>query len=288
MKSQWECVLENLGEWVGSFTTVTAEGEPVDDIPSVIKLAGVGDNQAVHLVLTRFYPLPNSTERYSKQVVWDFSTPPGIGAIYFETGAFSSGALTVTAGVKTIAEFSLIEIDSRFRMIQTFDPNQRLDRVTFIQEHRQETTTPERPHLNISDLLGTWKGTVTTLDANSESPIVTNTASTFVTHDLGYRLVRDDDSVLMLIGSANDLTVTNQLLRFSEADSQSYQMLLLPDGGYTTTPTQIRLGCPFYLELGWVYAPGKRQRLVRRYDSTGKWCSATFISEQIDRGKSAI
>ena len=24
MKSQWECVLENLGEWVGSFTTVIA------------------------------------------------------------------------------------------------------------------------------------------------------------------------------------------------------------------------------------------------------------------------
>ena len=285
MKSQWECVLENLGEWVGSFTTVTAEGEPVDDIPSVIKLEGIRDNQAVHLVLTRSYPLPNSAERYSKEVVWDFSTPPGIGAMYFETGAFSSGALTVTAGVKTIAEFSLRATDRRFRMIQTFDPNQRLDRVTFVREHRQGTTTPERPHLNIFDLLGTWKGSATTFDPNSESQIVTNTESTLVTHALGYRLVKDDDSMLILSGSANDLTVTNQrLLKFADsADSQSYQMLLLPDGGYTTTPTQIRLGYPFYLEIGWVYEPGKRQRLVRRYDSTGKWCSATFICEQIDR-----
>ena len=285
MKSQWECVLENLGEWVGSFTTVTAEGEPVDDIPSVIKLEGIRDNQAVHLVLTRSYPLPNSAERYSKEVVWDFSTPPGIGAMYFETGAFSSGALTVTAGVKTIAEFSLRATDRRFRMIQTFDPNQRLDRVTFVREHRQGTTTPERPHLNIFDLLGTCKGSATTFDPNSESQIVTNTESTLVTHALGYRLVKDDDSMLILSGSANDLTVTNQrLLRFSEsADSQSYQMLLLPDGGYTTTPTQIRLGYPFSLEIGWLYETGKRQRLVRRYDSTGKWCSATFICEQIDR-----
>ena len=285
MKSQWECVLENLGEWVGSFTTVTAEGEPVDDIPSVIKLEGIRDNQSVHLVLTRSYPLPNSAERYSKEVVWDFSTPPGIGAMYFETGAFSSGALTVTAGVKTIAEFSLRATDRRFRMIQTFDPNQRLDRVTFVREHRQGTTTSERPHLNIFDLLGTWKGSATTFDPNSESQIVTNTESTLVTHALGYRLVKDDDSMLILSGSANELTVTNQrLLKFADsADSQSYQMLLLPDGGYTTTPAQIRLGCPFYLEIGWMYEPGKRQRLVRRYDSTGKWCSATFISEQIER-----
>ena len=151
-----------------------------------------------------------------------------------------------------------------------------------MREHRQGTTTPERPHLHISDLLGTWKGTATTFDANSV-PLVTNTQSTLVTHELDYRLVKDDDSMLILTGSANDLTVTNQLLRFSEPDSQSYQMLLLPDGGYTTTPAQIRLGCPFYLEIGWVYEPGKRQRLVRRYDSTGKWCSATFISEQIER-----
>ena len=121
MKSQWECVLENLGEWVGSFTAVTAEGESIEDIPSIIKLEGIRDNQAIHLVLNRFYPLPGSTELSAKEVVWDFSTPPGIGAIYFETGAFSSGALAVTAGVKTIAEFSSIEIDRRFRMIQTFD-----------------------------------------------------------------------------------------------------------------------------------------------------------------------
>ena len=233
------------------------------------------------MVLKRFYPLPNSTERYPKEVVWDFSTPPGVGAIYFETGAFSSGALAVTVGVKTIAEFSLIEIDRRFRMIQTFDVNYRLDRVTFVREHRQGTTAPERPHLAISDLVGTWKGTATTFYANSESPIVTTTESTFTTRDLGYRLVEDDRRI--------DLTVAiddraERLLQFcDDEEGQSYQILLLPDGGYATTPTQIRLGHAFYLEIGWMYQTGKRQRLVRRYDSTGKWASATFITEEITR-----
>jgi Domain of unknown function (DUF3598) len=277
MKSQWECVLENLGEWVGSFTTVTAKGEPIDDIPSIIKLEGIRDNQAIHLVLTRFYPLPNSTERYPKEVVWDFSTPPGIGAVYFETGAFSSGALAVTAGVKTIAEFSLRAEDRRFRMIQTFDPNQQLDRVTFVREYRQGTTTPERPQLVLADLLGTWKGTATTWVTGSESQLVTNTASTLTASDSGYLLAEANDS--------NNLKVVNpRSLQFSESkDSQSYQMLLLPDGGYTTTPIQIQLGCPFYLEIGWVYELGKRQRLVRRYDGTGKWCSTTSICEEVDR-----
>jgi len=277
MKSQWECVLENLGEWVGSFTTITAQGEPVDDIPSIIKLEGVRDNQAIHLVLTRFYPLPNSPERYPKEVVWDFSTPPGIGVIYFETGSFSSGALAVTAGVKTIAEFSLRAEDRRFRMIQTFDPNQQLDRVTFVREHRQGATTPERPQLVIADLLGTWSGISTTWETSSESPIVTNTVSTLTASDAGYLLVEAD-------GSTSLKVINPRSLQFAAAaDRQSYQMLLLPDGGYTTTPTQIQLGCPFYLEIGWIHQLGKRQRLVRRYDSTGKWCSTTFMSEEIDR-----
>ncbi|MCY7366549.1 MAG: DUF3598 family protein [Chamaesiphon sp.] len=279
MKSQWECVLENLGEWVGSFTTVTPQAELIEDIPSVIKLAGMRDNQAVHLVLNRFYPLPNSTEKYAKEVVWDFSTPPGIGAIYFETGAFSSGALVVNIGVKTIAEFSLIAGDRRFRMIQTFDIAQQLDRVTFVREQLQGATTPERPHLNITDLLGTWTGIATTSYADQRTLIETNTRSTFSVSDTGYQLVEQDHLI--------DLTVTTDLLsarlwQFTdERDHQSYQLLLLPDGGYAITPTKINLGNAFYLEIGWIPQTGQRQRLVRRYDSSGKWESVTLIVEKI-------
>jgi Domain of unknown function (DUF3598) len=275
MKSQWECVLENLGEWVGSFTTVTAGGESIDDIPSNIRLEGSRDNRSVHLVLTRFYPLPNSTERYPKEVVWDFSTPPGIGAIYFETGAFSSGALAVMAGVKTIAEFSLRATDRRFRTIETFDIDQKLDRVTFVREQRQGTIAPERPHLNITDLVGTWRGTATTFYPQSVDPIVTPTSATFTAIGAGYRSVADADSI--------DLTVANQrLLEFTtDRVGQSYRMLLLPDGAYTIAPAQIRLGCPFYLEIGWMYQPGRRQRLVRRYDGAGQWQSATLICDEL-------
>ena len=287
MKSQWECVLENLGEWVGSFTTVTPQGELIEDIPSAITLAGMRDNQAVHLVLKRFYSLPNSTEKYAKEVVWDFSTPPGVSVIYFETGAFSSGAPVVNIGVKTIAEFSLIAGDRRFRMIQTFDIAQQLDRVTFVREQLQGATTPERPHLDITDLVGTWAGIATTSYADGQPSIETNTRSTFSVNDTGYQLVEQDHSLAEPLPWRIDLTVVTdlplpRLWQFiDDRDQQSYQILLLPDGGYTITPTKISPGHAFYLEIGWIHQTGQRQRLVRRYDSSGKWESVTFVVESI-------
>jgi hypothetical protein len=288
MKSQWDCVLENLGEWVGSFTTVTSQGELIEDIPSIITLAGIQDNQAIHLVLNRFYPLPNSTERYAKEVVWDFSTPPGIGAIYFESGAFSSGALAVNIGVKTIAEFSLIAGDRRFRMIQTFDIAQQLDRVTFVREQLQGTTAPKRPHLEIADLLGNWTGIATTSYADRRPVLETNTRSTFSVSDTGYQLLEDDRSLAENhLPWRIDLTVatdlpSGRLWQFTDSlDGQSYQLLLLPDGGYAITPSKINSGHAFYLEIGWVHQIGQRQRLVRRYDSSGKWESVSFLNQDL-------
>ena len=276
MKSQWECVLENLGEWVGSFTTVTPHGELIEDIPSIIKLVGIRDNQTVQLVLNRFYPLPNSTERYAKEVVWNFSTPPGIGAVYFETGAFSSGALAVNIGVKTIAEFCLIAGDRRWRMIQTFDMSQQLDRLTFVREQRQATTAPERPHLEIADLLGTWHGLATTLFADGRSTVTIDTESTFTVRDCGYQLVESDHSIDLTI----DHTIADSKLLRPIDRNLAQQLLLLPDGGYTITPTKIEPGQAFKLEIGWLYQTGHRQRLVRQYGSTGKWESATLAIEQ--------
>ena len=280
MKSQWDCVLKNLGEWVGSFTTVTPQGELIEDIPSIINLPGIRDNQAIHLVLKRFYPLPNSTEKYAKEVVWDFSTPPGIGALYFETGAFSSGALTVYVGVKTIAEFSLRAGDRRFRMIQTFDVTQQLDRVTFVREQLQGSATPELPHLEIADLLGTWAGIATTLYADDRPSIEVKTHSTFTVSETGYQLIEQELSIDLTV---DPHTPAARLWQFiNRSDSQSYQLLLLPDRGYAITPTKIKLGHAFNLEIGWIHQTNQRQRLLRRYDSSGKWESATFFVEQIE------
>jgi Domain of unknown function (DUF3598) len=270
MKSQWECVLQNLGEWVGSFTLFSPEGEPIEDIPSLISVQGIQDNQAIQLVLQRFYPIPGTTELAPKEISLNFSTP-NPGALFFDSGAFSDGASSVLAGVKTISEFCLVGIDRRLRIVQVFDPSYQLSRITLIREQRQGTDAPERPPLTISDLLGTWQGTAITRYPDDRSPITTTTQSTFTVSDDRYQWIEADESI--------ELTVINdRLLQFQQAD-RSYQLLLLPDSSYCLTPTQIGSGHPFSLEIGWIDRSGQRQRLVRRYDSSGTWHSATFITE---------
>jgi Domain of unknown function (DUF3598) len=266
MKSQWECVLENRGEWVGSFTVISPSGELIEDIPSLISIADTEDHRSIHLSLKRFYPLPGSTELFPKEVTLNFSTP-NPGALFFETGAFSDGAISIAAGVKTITEFCLVGIDRRWRIVQVFNPDLQLDRVTVIREQRQGTNAPERPDLTISDLLGTWQGTATTLYPDDRSPTINPTSSTVIVSDSGYQW-----------GAANLRSISNQVWQFTQAD-RSYQLLLLPDGGYSITPIQIATEHPCFVEIGWLHQPGILQRLVRRYDRTGAWESATFITE---------
>lgn len=273
MKSQWDCVLENLGMWVGSFTVFSAQGEEVEDIPSAISLVGTGGNKAIELVLKRFYPVVGSSELEAKSVSMSFSAVDP-GAVFFDTGAFSSGQFSVYAGVRWVSEFCLVGIDRRCRLVQVYDSALKLERVTLIREQRQGTNAPERPLLNGSDLLGTWSCSEAsgTLDGRSVISVPKKTKSIFSTTDRGYQW--DDDTLISLTAAGDGL------LQF-DRDNQSYQMLLLPDSAYSICPTQIIPGHPFYLEMGWLLSPGLRHRLIRRYDNTGKWNSTSFIIETI-------
>ncbi len=270
MKSQWQCVLQNLGEWVGSFTIFSPQGELIEDIPSLISIRGIQDNQAIHLLLQRFYPIPGTTELAPKEISLNFSTP-NPGALFFETGAFSDGVRSILSGVNSIAEFCLIGIDRRLRIVQVFDPSYRLDRITLIREQRQGTDAPERPPLTIQDLVGTWQGTAITHYPEDLASTTTQTQSTFTVSNDRYQWLETGESIDVKV-------ISDRLLEF-ERSNLSYQILLLPDSSYCITPNQIGSGHPFYLEIGWIDRSGQRQRLVRRYDSCGTWHSATFIIE---------
>ncbi|WP_246275551.1 DUF3598 family protein, partial [Brasilonema bromeliae] len=47
MRSQWESLLKNLGEWQGSFTRISPQGEILEDVPSVVSLQGLNNNQTI-------------------------------------------------------------------------------------------------------------------------------------------------------------------------------------------------------------------------------------------------
>ncbi len=279
VKSQWDCVLENLGEWGGSFTVFSPDGEVVEDIPSLISLVGLEDNRAIRLVLQRFYAVAGSSELQPQEVTMNFSSPES-GAVFFETGAFSSGQVSVFRGVRSIGEFCLVGIDRRCRLVQVYNTAHHLERVTLIREQRAGSNAPECPQLTSSDLVGTWhfsKGS-RCLDGRTLLSVPEKKESIFFATDRGYQW---DDDISISLSASSDWakpTLRERVLHF-DRDHQSYQMLLLPDAAYSICPTQIRSGYPFYLEMGWLLSPGLRHRLIRRYDSTGKWESTSFIVE---------
>jgi Domain of unknown function (DUF3598) len=278
MKKQWDCVLQNLGEWEGSFTHLSPQGELIDDIPSVISLTGMNDNQSIHLVLRRYYPTaPGSSELKPQELAFDFSAPSA-GALFFETGAFSEGSPYFSTGILFGAEFGFIESDRRMRLIQQFDSSgSQLYKLTLVRERRVGTTAPERPLLALNDFLGEWEGEAVTLYLDGR-PSVTNKT--------GFKCDRQSETQLLLSsGKETDCPIkitedSKQLCLNFEQNSQQYQILLLPDGAASTCPTKIIPGHPLFMEVSWLIQPSLRQRMIRTYDNKGKWDSLTLITER--------
>jgi hypothetical protein len=251
MKTQWECVLQNLGEWNGSFTHISPEGEILEDIPSHISLTSINNNRAIHLVLTRFYPVtPGSTELGPQEMAIDLSAP-GAGALFFETGSFSEGGIYFTNHRKFGAEFCLMAPaqDRRLRLVQMFDATGLFHRLTLIREQRQGSAAPARPPLLMDDLIGNWQGEAVTLKPQwTESETVT-------------------------------IATTHAAGREFKCGGLDYRTLLLPDGAYSTCPIQIRSNTAFSMEIGWLIAPNQRQRLIRQYDAAGNWIALMLVME---------
>lgn len=51
MTSQWEALLKNLGEWQGSFTVLSPQGELLEDNKSIVSLEGLNDNQKIRQIV---------------------------------------------------------------------------------------------------------------------------------------------------------------------------------------------------------------------------------------------
>ena len=53
IENNWKNFLKNLGEWQGSFTSVSLEGELLNSTPSILSLEGREDNKLVLFRLRR-------------------------------------------------------------------------------------------------------------------------------------------------------------------------------------------------------------------------------------------
>jgi hypothetical protein len=281
MKSQWDCHLQNVGEWHGSFTQLAPNGAVVDDRASVLTLTGDLEPQQACLTLKR---------TGSSDLVLNYSTL-NRSILFFEQGAFSQGSLQFARTAEFGAEFGLIDAiassaeapfspgNRRLRLVLMFGPDSHLRQITLIREQRAGTSAPERPKLQVDDLVGTWQGTAVTLYPDWRNPEQYPTTLT-VTRD-GPSLTQSltfgrEDAPHTVTSTA---IIGDDCLQFQQG-TQPIQVLLLPDGASVNCPTQIQVRQPFFLEVGWLLQPTLRQRLIRSYNAQGEWISLTLVTER--------
>jgi hypothetical protein len=274
MPSQWECLLKNLGEWQGSFTRFSPQGEQLEDTPTVVSLEGLNDNQTIRQIVRRLPPDQPVDEK-----VLEYSSL-NRSVLFFENGAFSQGSIQWGPFSEFGAELGLIEDNRRLRLVQLFNKESQLSRLTLIREKLAGTNAPERPALTLEQLLGEWQGEAVTIYPDWRSP------DTYLTQ-LKLHCENSDRLVQQLTfgtgASVRTITSTakinGSILHFDQSPLPT-QVLLLPDGASSTCPLQVKPGHFFILEVGWLLQPDRRQRLVRSYNDKGEWVSLTLVREQ--------
>lgn len=276
MKSQWECLLQNIGEWQGSFTLFSPQGEQLEDTPTVVSLQGLDNNQTMRQIVRRL-----RSNQPTEEKALEYSSL-GRGVLFFENGAFSQGSIQFGPFSEFGAELGLINRDRRLRLVQIFNKTGQLDRLTLIREKLPSTTTTERPHLRVDDLLGEWQGEAVTLHPDWRPPDTYSTKLQIDRSDgqLTQQLTIHEGNSQRNISST--ARIDNSCLYFDRGP-QPNQVLLLPDGASANSPQQVTAGQAFFLELGWLLQPNHRQRLIRRYNNTGEWSSLTLVTEHKTR-----
>lgn len=271
MKSQWECLLQNLGQWQGSFTRFSPQGELLEDTPTVVSLEGLNDDRTIRQTIRRFFP-----SQEVKEQVLEYSSL-GRSTLFFDNGAFSQGSIQLAPFSEFGTELGLIDhCSKRLRLVQIFDKQGQLDKLTLIREKLVGTDDWQKGHsTTLIELLGEWQGEAVTIYPDWRSP------DTYTTK---LQLYLDDDGKLV-----QELTFGNQVISSTasingsillfERSSQPVQVLLLPDGASSTCPQQVRVGQPFFLEVGWLLESDRRQRLIRSYSHKGEWVSLTLVRE---------
>ena len=93
MRSQWECLLQNMVEWYGSYSRFSKKGELLEDTPSIVSIEGLKDNQTIRQTVRHLPPRTSEATAVEVQAqVLEYSSL-GEDILFFENGAFSQGSI---------------------------------------------------------------------------------------------------------------------------------------------------------------------------------------------------
>ena len=269
MLSQWDCLLKNLGEWVGSFTQFSPNGELIQNTPTITTLLGLNNNETIRQTITRLIP-----DQVPNEKVLEYSSLSR-GILLFDNGAFSFGSMQWGTFSQFGAELGLIDGERRLRLVQLFNQDSVLDKLTLIREKLSGSSVEEKPPLTVNELIGEWQGEAITIypDFSNPETYKMSLEISVKENELSQNL-KFGDKQINSIGIIKDNIITfNQGLT-------PVQVLLLPDGASATSPLKIEGGKPFFLEVGWLIKPSVRQRMIRRYNDKGEWISLTLVKEE--------
>jgi Domain of unknown function (DUF3598) len=272
MNSNWDNFLKNLGEWQGSFTNISPDGQILASTPSILNLEGLEDNKLVRFRVRRYAdgskePTTDYEENYRTM---------GRQNIFFDTGAFSKGTIQIAPFVEFGAEYGFVDGDRRLRFVQLFDTEGNFIKLVLIREFRSGSNASERPALTVDQLLGHWVGTGVTAYADLRNPDIYATSLEIrqIGSDRLEQQLKFGDRTISSIGR-----IGQNKLHFQEGPNPR-EILLLPDGGSSNLPLKIKLREPVMVEAGWLVKDDERQRLIRSYNDKGEWVSSTHIIER--------
>ncbi|MFN7900510.1 MAG: DUF3598 family protein [Synechococcaceae cyanobacterium] len=266
MTSQWQNFLRNLGEWRGSFTSLSPAGEILDTTPSILTLdngaaAGASDGVEERLVRFRLRRYANGFDQEpTRDISQDYRTL-GRQVVFFTSGSFCKGSLQVAPNTTFGAEFGFVAGDRRHRLVQLYQACGDFDGLVLIREFRAGSDAAERPPLSLDQLQGDWHGQAASVSADWPEIETAEAEARFEAHgEGGMRL-------LSRIGS------TQTVLEAPDAVGLRW----LADGGYSLMPQHVSHRQAFTVEAGWLSGPDRLERLIRRYDSSGAWQSASHL-----------
>lgn len=279
MRSQWECLQQNLGEWHGSFNRFSPQGELLEETPTIVFQEELKDNQTIRQSVGGLQPSTSEATPLEIQDKWEYSSL-GKGVLFFDNGAFSQGSIQVTPGSEFAAELGLIDSNRRLRVIQEFDQTGCLNKLTLIRERRAGATTVERPPLSVDDLIGEWQGEAVKLYPDGRSPDTYPTKLKFDKNSSGQLTQQIAIHQGPETHNVQSTARTEGSCLYFDGGPQPYQVLLLPDGASASFPQRVKEVGRLFLEVGWLLQPDLRQRLIRSYNDQGEWFALTLVTER--------
>ena len=168
MRSTWDCLLENVGEWYGSFATVDDQGQLLSDRPSITSITPLEGGKTIHQRVRQFAPTADGQfpEIETAAPVQDLEltySNLGRGFLALETGAFSQGSMQLGPFSEFGAELGLVARPLRVRVVIRYDKAAQLMPLSLIRETLDPMPTlppgePLTPEALLTALPGVWQG----------------------------------------------------------------------------------------------------------------------------------